>query len=891
MVPRSLVLAGLLVLALPLCAFAQSPPHPLFLNSQEITGKVGSAATVVHVDESVFGANALSEGDRLSVMTPEGAAVVDLRRSTTYLDGTWSLTGGSGSDAVAVTYSRGAVAGVVHAAGVHYRLRTEAQSGLTLLERIDPDHHDHLGCGIAALEYPAIPVISPAMEGAAKSTTGLNAGTMVNASTLASGTHDPITLDLMMVYTVRADEWAETQFGEGGMALAIAQAMALSQLALDNSQVNVALRLVHVHETAYSEADVSSSVSLQRLTASSTFNPWGEVAAGYMEEIHTLRDQYGADLVAMLAFVDDTGGIAWLLGSVAGRPEMGFSLNRIQQVTFTYTLVHEIAHNMGSMHSRDQGTQAAAPFGGIFPYSVGWRFNGVFGEEARSYATIMTYQEGRSHAAPHFSSPSISFMTGATGAYDGPFAPADNARSLREIKRVVARYRPTRVDPPAPVVQNAIGVTVAPGRTATVTVPIANTGTSDLVWEAEYGWQAAGKTLPFSEGTPFDAAPFSEATVDAPSTNLPPSTYLPGAAIYETSFETQDGMLTGLQQYANMWVAAPGSSFTISNENPDSGTQHLRVESIGRNQVDVYSPRFGPFGMGAYEFSMDIAISQTGGCNYFLVFEDSRGSGSTAEIVFASNGLYYIRGINPSTGQPGFLALASWTWTPGAYFNLRVSLDPDGRSVDYFIDDELVVSRPYISGFSIGRLRIIRQVPNNTVDKADYIDIDNVAYRFIREGFTWFNAPSLSGVVAPGANAGLVLNFDAGSRLPGTYTASITLTTNEIGGQRVLPVTMTVDSAVSAEEGEIPTGYFLAGNYPNPFNPSTSLQYGLGKAGHVRLDVYNVKGQLVERVVDEWQPAGTHQRSFDASHLAGGVYLYRLTSGTYTATGRMVLLK
>jgi len=92
-------------------------------------------------------------------------------------------------------------------------------------------------------------------------------------------------------------------------------------------------------------------------------------------------------------------------------------------------------------------------------------------------------------------------------------------------------------------------------------------------------------------------------------------------------------------------------------------------------------------------------------------------------------------------------------------------------------------------------------------------------------------------------------------------------------------------------ENIIPAAYALEQNYPNPFNPSTTLRYALPKAGVVSLKVYNVIGQEVATLVNEYQTAGTYSVKFDASKLATGMYLYRITSGEFSQVKKMLLVK
>jgi len=99
---------------------------------------------------------------------------------------------------------------------------------------------------------------------------------------------------------------------------------------------------------------------------------------------------------------------------------------------------------------------------------------------------------------------------------------------------------------------------------------------------------------------------------------------------------------------------------------------------------------------------------------------------------------------------------------------------------------------------------------------------------------------------------------------------------------------VTTDVAPSLE---VPQAIALLNNYPNPFNPSTTIGYELPRAMHVRLVVYDVLGREITRLVDEVRPAGTHNVRFSAAALPSGVYFYRLQAGGMTRTRSMVLAK
>ncbi len=88
-----------------------------------------------------------------------------------------------------------------------------------------------------------------------------------------------------------------------------------------------------------------------------------------------------------------------------------------------------------------------------------------------------------------------------------------------------------------------------------------------------------------------------------------------------------------------------------------------------------------------------------------------------------------------------------------------------------------------------------------------------------------------------------------------------------------------------------PANYSLEQNFPNPFNPSTTITYRLFQAGFVSLKVYDVLGREVETLVKVDQAAGKHSANFGGPGLAGGVYLYRLTANGHSETKKMIVLK
>jgi len=95
---------------------------------------------------------------------------------------------------------------------------------------------------------------------------------------------------------------------------------------------------------------------------------------------------------------------------------------------------------------------------------------------------------------------------------------------------------------------------------------------------------------------------------------------------------------------------------------------------------------------------------------------------------------------------------------------------------------------------------------------------------------------------------------------------------------------------------EIPIEYKLLNNYPNPFNPATTIAFEIPQSENVTLKIYSMDGQLVKTLADGNYPAGKFQKVWNGKNEAGnnvssGIYLYRLTAGNFNSSARMILMK
>ncbi len=109
------------------------------------------------------------------------------------------------------------------------------------------------------------------------------------------------------------------------------------------------------------------------------------------------------------------------------------------------------------------------------------------------------------------------------------------------------------------------------------------------------------------------------------------------------------------------------------------------------------------------------------------------------------------------------------------------------------------------------------------------------------------------------------------------------------------PLAIDVDNggvtSVNEISSTVPSEYSLEQNYPNPFNPSTTINFSISTSEFVTMKIYNSLGQEVSTVVNEFLNAGSYEVNFNAENLVSGMYIYKITAGSFTSTKKMLLLK
>ncbi len=413
--PLSIVLAA----GLAACASAQSTTESAALRIIDapvvnLPAEAESAVPVI-VDASAFAAGTalmpLGTGETLRIS-------IDRTRQNSDISTSWSGTAhGVEHGWFSFVQYDDAFHGIIGAGELgKFELRASGQStadGQPVYNLVKIDESKYLGCAIDDLPPAANRGIRP-VDISAKPKPNTNLGTHNHAGDTGEplfNVDDGSVIDVMIVYT------AEARNGWGGTnnIMALAQnCIDTSNIAYTNSNIGpLELNLVHVEEVSYSESG-SASTDISRLQDDND---------GYMDNVHPLRDANGADLVALLVDGFNACGVGFL---APYDEHLGFTVTDTGCAVGNLSFPHEIGHNMGAHHDRDNA--GSAPF----PYAYGWRWDGNNGTQYRS---VMAYSPGSRQ--PYFSNPDINFQGAPTGVENSE----DNARCHDNTRFSVSKFR------------------------------------------------------------------------------------------------------------------------------------------------------------------------------------------------------------------------------------------------------------------------------------------------------------------------------------------------------------------------------------------------------------------------------------------------------------------
>jgi hypothetical protein len=304
--------------------------------------------------------------------------------------------------------------------------------------------------------------------------------------------------DLLVVYTPAA----LAAYGHATLESSVQNAVVAANQAYQNSNVAITLNLVGLQEVSYNETG-SMQTSLDDLRGQSD---------GRMDDVHSLRDDLGADLVALLTQDGTYCGIAFSMSNEsAGFASAAFSVVSPSCLS-QHSLAHEIGHNQGNMHDRDSTSNS-----GAFDYSYGFRRCETDGS---GFRTVMAYSCSGASRVTQFSNPYVDFNGNPTGiAYESdPENSAENARSMNNTADTVAAFR-------APAGGDTISAPAAPSSltaVATSNTDVAVSWADNSADETGFRLERSGNGVDFAE----------IATLGAGTTNFADNGLVSGATYY-----------------------------------------------------------------------------------------------------------------------------------------------------------------------------------------------------------------------------------------------------------------------------------------------------------------------------------------------------------------------
>jgi predicted GH43/DUF377 family glycosyl hydrolase len=157
-----------------------------------------------------------------------------------------------------------------------------------------------------------------------------------------------------------------------------------------------------------------------------------------------------------------------------------------------------------------------------------------------------------------------------------------------------------------------------------------------------------------------------------------------------------------------------------------------------------------------------------------------------------------------------------------------------------------------------------------------------IYYATSNDGVNWTKYPSNPVFYDPAGTGGYTAVVFDGTKFHLWYN----------GASGIMYANSMLQTAVAGEESkQLPNELVLYDNYPNPFNPSTTIRYSLAQAGHVSLKIFNLAGQEIATLVDGKQNAGEHHVQWQAAGVPSGVYFYQLRAGEKVETRKMILAR
>lgn len=468
------------------------------------------------------------------------------------------------------------------------------------------------------------------------------------------------------------------------------------------------------------------------------------------------------------------------------------------------------------------------------------------------------------------------------------------------------------------------GTTVAPGATATFnvtftpTVLAASSGTITVSTNA--GDREISVTGVASPASVMSVTPESlEFTVAVGNGNTASQTLTlqndgVGVGTYTVTTSSSGDVTSGpataeLADGAGQGLSFRGTQALLNSPVESTGTRTLRtgdsvtithsesqaiVPATGISCPTVPNAHFRVFDLS--DFDIDGTFNVTNvqfGIESMSVQETTQLILYTLDGTFVRANLTEVSRVNASVGPGDDLSIVS--------FDIEGEFDADDvLVVEWFVPS----ARPFFGGNGAGESSptYLQADGCNVFEPTPLTDLGNFPANHWVLNVTgevggggaadYITVSPASGSVQPAANQELVVTVDATGLEPGTYEAVIDIDTNDpMNPTLTVPVTVIVGTGVANEAGVVPTEFSLDSSAPNPSVGQTSLRYAVPETSDVLIEVYDLMGRRVATLVDGEQTAGRKTVEWNAGSLAGGVYVYRMTAGSFASTMKMVVVR